>query len=160
MANQRLMVAELARLAARLGDGDEATAAADVEAAYAAMPAPPAIDRLADVFNLSLFERDVVLLTAGAELDTRLAQLCGAASGRPGSATVTFGLALAALPDPVWSALAPGKTYDIGLHVGLERVNLMQLEPGKPGPAVRAAASISRGTSRSELIANPAGAPA
>jgi hypothetical protein len=107
VANQRLMVAELARLAARLGDGDEAAAAADVEAAHAAMPAQAAIDRLADAFNLSSFERDVVLLTAGAELDTRLAQLCGNASGRPGSAMVTFGLALAALPDPVWSALAP-----------------------------------------------------
>jgi hypothetical protein len=107
VANQRLMVAELARLAARLGDGDETTAAADVEAARAAMPAPAAIDRLADVFNLSAFERDVVLLTAGAELDTRLGQLCGTTSGRPGAATVTFGLALAALPDPVWSALAP-----------------------------------------------------
>jgi hypothetical protein len=107
VANQRLMAAELARLAARLGDGDEATAAADVEAAHAAMPAPAAIDRLAEVFNLTSFERDMLLLTAGAELDTRLAQLCGAASGRPGTACVTFGLALAALPDPVWSALAP-----------------------------------------------------
>ncbi len=106
-ANQRLMVAEIARLATCLGDGDEATAAAEVAGARAAMPAPAAIDRLAEVFNLSSFERDVVLLTAGAELDTRLAELCGAACGRSGSATVTFGLALAALPNPVWSALAP-----------------------------------------------------
>jgi hypothetical protein len=106
-ANQRLMVAEIAWLATCLGDGDEATAAAEVAGARAAMPAPAAIDRLAEVFNLSSFERDVVLLTAGAELDTRLAELCGAACGRSGSATVTFGLALAALPDPVWSALAP-----------------------------------------------------
>jgi hypothetical protein len=106
-ANQRLMVAEIARLATCLGDGDEATAAAEVAAARASMPARAAIDRLAEVFNLSSFERDVVLLTAGAELDTRLAELCGAACGRSGSATVTFGLALAALPNPVWSALAP-----------------------------------------------------
>jgi hypothetical protein len=107
VANQRLMVAEIARLATCLGDGDQDAAAADVAAAHAAMPAPAAIDRLAEVFNLSSFERDVVLLTAGAELDTRLAELCGAACGRSGSATVTFGLALAVLPNPVWSALAP-----------------------------------------------------
>jgi ATPase family associated with various cellular activities (AAA) len=106
-ANQRLMAAELARLAALLGDGDQTTAAGDLAAARAAMPAAAAIDRLTEVFNLSSFERDVLLLAAGAELDTRLAQLCGAAGGRPGSASVTFGLALAALPDPVWSALAP-----------------------------------------------------
>jgi type IV pilus assembly protein PilM len=42
------------------------------------------------------------------------------------------------------------------LHIGLERVNLMQLQPGTPRPVVRAAASISHGTSRDELIADPA----
>lgn len=57
---------------------------------------------------------------------------------------------------PLWRALAPRKAYDIGLHIGLERVNLMQLQPGEPRPTVRAAASVSHGTSRDELIANPA----
>jgi len=57
---------------------------------------------------------------------------------------------------PLWRALTGGKSYDIGLHIGLERVNLMQLQPGVPGPAVRAAASIIHGTSRDELISNPA----
>ena len=56
---------------------------------------------------------------------------------------------------PLWRALAPGKAYDIGLHIGLERVNLMQLQPGESRPTVRAAASISHGTSRDDLIANP-----
>ncbi|MDF3308907.1 AAA family ATPase [Rhodococcus sp. T2V] len=106
-ANHRLMAAELGRLEALLGDGDEVAATANVAAARAAMPALAAIDRLTEVFTLSAFERDVLLLAAGAELDTELAQLCGAATGRPGSASVTFGLALATLPDPVWSALAP-----------------------------------------------------
>ena len=71
------------------------------------MPAPAAIDQLAEIFNLSAFERDLVLLTAGAELDTRLARLCTAASGCEGSTSVTFGVALAALPEPTWSALRP-----------------------------------------------------
>lgn len=106
-ANQSLLVAEMARLAARLGDGDEAGALAAVEFAHAAMPSPAAIDLLTDVFNLSSFERDVLLLTAGAELDTRLSELCGFTSGRTGCSSVTVGTALAVLPNPVWSALAP-----------------------------------------------------
>src|SRR5688572_12764163 len=56
----------------------------------------------------------------------------------------------------LWHALAPGRPYDIGLHIGLESVNLMQLQPGKPKPTVRAAASLAHGTSRDELIADPA----
>ena len=57
---------------------------------------------------------------------------------------------------PLWRALAPGKTYDIGLHIGLESVNLLQLQPGEPRPAVRAVASLTHGTSRDELIGDPA----
>jgi type IV pilus assembly protein PilM len=56
----------------------------------------------------------------------------------------------------MWRALAPGKGYDIGLHIGLERVNLLQLQPGASGPAVRAAASVNHGMSRDELMADPA----
>ena len=58
--------------------------------------------------------------------------------------------------EPLWRALGLGKSYDIGLHIGVERVNLMQLQPGTPGPVVLAAASLNHGTSRDELIADPA----
>lgn len=57
---------------------------------------------------------------------------------------------------PLWRALAPRKACDIGLHVGLERLNLMQLQPGEPLPTVLAAASVNHGSSRDELIADPA----
>jgi type IV pilus assembly protein PilM len=56
---------------------------------------------------------------------------------------------------PLWRAMAGRKAYDIGLHIGLERLNLMQLKPGAARPAVRAAASISHGSSRDDLVANP-----
>ena len=105
-ANQRHLVASLARLRRAL----EAHAAggsppeADDEEPWT-LPAPPALTRLAEAFALSPFERDVVLLAAGVEMDAAFAALCRDASGR---AAPTFALALAALGGAHWSALAPG----------------------------------------------------
>ncbi len=108
-ANQRVLVAEFARLRALLGDGesDAAVAAAEAEALRDAMPAPAAIDTLARLFELSAFERDVLLLAAGVEMDARIAALCGHGSGQPQRPWASFGLALAALPQAHWSAVAP-----------------------------------------------------
>lgn len=109
-ANQQLLVAEFARLRILLGDetaGDAATAQARIDAARSALPAPATIDTLAQLFGLSAFERDVLLLAAGVEMDARLAALCADATAQPQRPWATFGLALAALPAPHWSALAP-----------------------------------------------------
>jgi AAA+ superfamily predicted ATPase len=107
-ANQRLLVAELARLKQRLGDeGDPETLNAAVEAARTAMPAPAAINHLSDCFGFSAFERDVLLLCAGVEMDAQLAAQCEIATGEPRKQGATFGLALAALDAPHWDALAP-----------------------------------------------------
>ncbi|MBS0492776.1 MAG: ATP-binding protein [Proteobacteria bacterium] len=106
-ANQQLLVAEFARLRALLGEQAEPRdTAAQIALARTLMPAPAAIDTLAALFQLSPFERDLVLLAAGVEMDARLAALCleAGAAQRPWA---TFGLALAALPDAHWSALAP-----------------------------------------------------
>lgn len=72
----------------------------------AALPCPDTLEALAAVFGLSPFEREVLLLCAAMELDVSTAGRCAAASGstRP---YPTFSLALAALADPHWSALAP-----------------------------------------------------
>ncbi len=56
---------------------------------------------------------------------------------------------------PLWRAIAGRKAYDIGLHIGLERVNLMQMRPAAAEPEIHAAASINHGSSRDALIANP-----
>ncbi|MEO8752659.1 MAG: ATP-binding protein [Casimicrobiaceae bacterium] len=106
-ANQRLLVAEFARLKARLAGDDDTPAQAEVEAARAAMPYPAAIDTLAETFALSNFERDILLLTAGVEMDSRLAAQCGEAPGEPQRPWASFGLALGVLADQHWSALAP-----------------------------------------------------
>ena len=71
------------------------------------MPAPPALETLCGTFGLSPFERDVLLLSAGVELDSSFAPLCAAAQGDPSRTYPTFSLALAALPEPHWSALTP-----------------------------------------------------
>lgn len=77
-------------------------------AAMAAVaPAPAALDALVACFGLSPFERDVVLLTAAAELEPTTGPRCAAACGDPERAYPTFSLALAALRDPHWSALTP-----------------------------------------------------
>ena len=69
--------------------------------------APAAIDVLTEVFGLSPFERDVLLLCAGVEMDGELARRCGEAQGYPQRPYATFGLSLASLDNPHWSALAP-----------------------------------------------------
>jgi hypothetical protein len=85
---------------AALGPGPEP---ADPTVIAGTMDRPPALDRLCRAFGLSDFERAVLLLCAGIELDAAFAGLCAAA----GSPHPTFGLALAALPGAHWSALAP-----------------------------------------------------
>jgi ATPase family associated with various cellular activities (AAA) len=68
---------------------------------------PAALETLCATFRLSPFERNVLLLCAGIELDSAFASLCAAAQGEPGRNFPTFSLALAALPDAHWSALSP-----------------------------------------------------
>ena len=72
----------------------------------AAPGAAPAIDRLSGVFGLSPFERDVLLLCAGIELQARFAGACASAQQDPRLTAPTFSLALAALPDAHWSAVS------------------------------------------------------
>lgn len=67
----------------------------------------PAIDALCAAFKLSDFERQVALLAAAMELDSGFAELCAAAQGDARRAYPTFSLAIAALPEAHWSAIAP-----------------------------------------------------
>jgi ATPase family associated with various cellular activities (AAA) len=81
-----------------------------------APPAEGALDTVVDAFGLTPFERDVLLLLAGEEMEAGIAEHCRAAGG------VTFGLALACLPDPHWSAVTP--------DAPLRRWRLVELGPG------------------------------
>jgi hypothetical protein len=73
----------------------------------ATAPIGTALINLCEIFSLSAFERDILLLCAGVELDSAFPAHCAAASGDPRKPYPTFSLALAALPEPHWSALLP-----------------------------------------------------
>jgi hypothetical protein len=65
--------------------------------------------RLRELFGLSRFEMDTLLLCAGVALDKRFAEACAAAPPAEPAATAlwpTFGLAARVLDDPHWSAIS------------------------------------------------------
>jgi len=121
-ANHHYLDEALARLRARL----EAAARARVEGeergkkstapelppepslAPFAETEPPALLQVASLFGLSHFERDLLLLTAGMEIDPDFGPLCAAAQGDPDRPYPTFALAAAVLPEAHWGALMPG----------------------------------------------------
>lgn len=67
----------------------------------------PALVVLAQRLQLSEFERDVLLLCAAMELDTRIAALCARAQGDAAKPYPTFALALALFDHPAWDAMSP-----------------------------------------------------
>jgi hypothetical protein len=116
-ANQRVLAAELVRLRHRIAgpDGAEPDAAAPPP-----LSSPAAIDLIAATFGLSPFERELLLLCAGVEMDAQFAAACAKANGAGGA---TFALALGALGSPHWSALTPGRP--------LRRWRLIEIEPNR-----------------------------
>ncbi|MFP3556888.1 ATP-binding protein [Paraburkholderia sp. SIMBA_049] len=118
--NQQHLVREFIGLRRRLGD--EVVPDSEPHDIDPLTP-PPAIDVIAQRFSLSTFERELLLLCAGVEMDSALASRCADVSGRSARHAVTFSLALAVLTDPHWSALAP--------FAPLRRFRLIEMEPGQ-----------------------------
>jgi hypothetical protein len=73
------------------------------EPALEDLPASPTLDSICSLFGLSCFERQLLVLAAGAEIDPAISAHCRerASHGAP-----TAALALSALPGPHWSALS------------------------------------------------------
>ena len=92
-------------------------------AAASAMPFPSALQELAIAFNLSDFERDVLLLCAGMELQQNFDSLCAEAQGNGELSYPTFNLAMSALTAPHWSAISP--------DAPLRRWQLIEIVRGK-----------------------------
>lgn len=65
------------------------------------------LKQLLEAFHLSAFERNILLLCAAMELDPEIPDLCGAVHEDARLRFPTFRLALAALPEPHWTALLP-----------------------------------------------------
>ena len=118
-ANQQYLSAALAVVRSELKchaqrSGNTREAVKQINAARQAMQklksimsSPFPLDMLCTTFGLSPFERDILLLCAGMELDCTFPLACADAQGDPSSAYPTFSLALAALPDAHWSAITP-----------------------------------------------------
>ena len=70
---------------------------------------PPALEMLSRRFGLSRFERQVLLLCAARDLDTRIDERCAHTQADPTRRYPTFALALAALEEPSWDALSPDR---------------------------------------------------
>src|SRR5690606_19210140 len=133
-ANKRYLEAAMGRVrcmlarraddeAPELPDASVAEATAELERRAAELPSPSALDTLCAELRLSPFERDVLVLCAAVELDGQVAACLAAAQGSDIlRATPTFGLALAALAEPHWSALTPAAP--------LRRWRLVELGPG------------------------------
>ena len=75
----------------------------------ASLEPPPALVLLGRQLGLSVFERDILLLCAALELDTRVAGLCAQAQDNQNRAYPTFALALSLFDDPAWEALSPDR---------------------------------------------------
>jgi hypothetical protein len=125
--NQAYLSAQFAHLRQRLS-AEHADAAKTAELDRIAdelrlqMPEPPAIDVLSELFKLTSFERSLLLLSAGAEMDSRLADACAQAQGHPQRTYVTFGLAMALFDDSHWDAITPSGQ--------LRRFRMIEPQPG------------------------------
>jgi len=86
------------------------------------MQEPPAIDVLTQLFTLTNFERSLLLLCAGVEMDSRLADACATSQGHPQRTCVSFGLALALFHDSHWDAITQSRP--------LRRFRMIEPQPG------------------------------
>ena len=92
---------------ARVSDEQINAAERAMEEAASQMSSPPALVLVAQRFGLSRFERDLLLLCAATELDTRVGPLCDLAQGSWGRAHPTFALAMTLFDEPAWDVLSP-----------------------------------------------------
>ena len=101
------------------------------EAAAAALSSPSALDRLCQLFNLSNFDRDILLLCVAIEFHVDFASLLAAAQGNAQSTYPTFGLALAVLPSPDWRSIAPDAPLRYWRLIEIGAGNALTLSPLK-----------------------------
>src|SRR4051794_4581130 len=94
-ANQKHLMASVAVVRSRLerSVGAESAAGPSEPVDFEELPAP-ALDRLCEAFDLTAFERELLLLCAGVELDSRFGRLLEQTKSSTRSGNPTFGLAL------------------------------------------------------------------
>jgi AAA+ superfamily predicted ATPase len=143
LCNHQYLVAALAMVRAHLEEFvpnqqevQEANASSDIDALLqtlamiaAEMPAPSALETLCDTFDLSDFERNILLLCAGMELDAAFPRLCATIQGRKQQAYPTFSLALTVFPDAHLSVIAPSSPLLHWRLIEVEESRVFTLSP-------------------------------
>lgn len=115
--NQQYLKAAIALVKQRLSEatGQPSASSYDAEAALAEAAemledrwdSDPSLERLCQLFGLSTFERDILVLCSGLELDATIGPLCGMVQGDRQRPFPTLGLAMSIFPHSHWSALTP-----------------------------------------------------
>ena len=112
IVNQRCLMAAIDRLRPALqryavSQGQMVSTTADGSSSSSDIQSSPAIDRLCQTFQLSSFERDILLFCAGVELDEAFRVLCAQAQPNLKHGAPTFNLLGAVLPNCYWDAFTP-----------------------------------------------------
>lgn len=123
-ASRLALTAALARIRRVLENAGGCETRADEDSARDDDLEPWASDLLCERLDLSAFERDLLLLCAGMELEPDFADLCARAQGDERRAFPTFGLAFGTLPGAHWSALSP--------QGPLHHWHLLEIAEGEP----------------------------
>lgn len=110
-ANRRELMDELRLVRASLHEGAQGSRETAPEASESddefSEDTQSALDAVCASFGLSEFERRIIMLCAGPELDGGFTESIAIANGDPARDYPTFGLALGALAGAHWSALSP-----------------------------------------------------
>jgi hypothetical protein len=101
----------------------------EADSIAAATEPQPALDHLCEGFGLSSFERDLLLLCLGCELDADFSRLFATAHGNPQMTWPTFRLGLALFPDAHWSAITPGGPLRYWRLIEIERGETLTTSP-------------------------------
>lgn len=94
-----------------------------------AMDSEPALDHLCEAFDLSSFERDLLLLCAGVELSKDFAQLCASAHQQTQVPYPTFRLALDSFADASWGSITPAGPLRRWRLIEVERGDTLATSP-------------------------------
>ncbi|MDJ0632272.1 MAG: ATP-binding protein [Xenococcaceae cyanobacterium MO_188.B29] len=113
--NKNYLMQELARIQKKLYDKIASTEQPSIKAQsfdldeieLSKLISSFAVEIISDRFDLSPFEKDILLLCAGMELDRAWGLLCGQAQGSDATNYPTFSLALSTLDSAHWDALTP-----------------------------------------------------
>jgi hypothetical protein len=106
-----------------LADDDAVALAALSLAEREGFEPPPGALMLSRLLQLSRFERNVLLLCAGMELDTRIAGLCARAQDDPSRPYPTLALAMALFDEPAWDIVSPERPLRFWRLIEVQQVN-------------------------------------